>query len=281
MAEDITREYYIGYAGNFPEIRDGQVLYDSYENKLYIDINNERKLVNQTSSPEVWNKIVKPPITWEEIINNQDYATDYQLGMIMDLEYKYSEDDIEIVPMQLVAFNTDIRADEDVYNNNGKARMTWISRDIFTTASMCQMMDDPDWYSCSLRDDLNTYMIQSLPEVLQDNIIQVKKISNAYINQFNDYMREVSQDKLWIPSRNELFGDFQEYESNSIVYDFFKNGDNTLLSKCFIGDDEPSVWILRSIDDNSKGNIFAINTDGSLTTVSRHSSNGLVFGFCI
>lgn len=73
MSETIKRNYIIGEPEGFPEVSDGQVLYDSKGNKLYIDIDNERKLVNE-----------KPEINSETLDNSSALPTSEVVKTALD-----------------------------------------------------------------------------------------------------------------------------------------------------------------------------------------------------
>lgn len=160
MSDTIKRDYFIGEPEGFPEVSNGQVLYDSNGNNLYIDYDNARKLVNPK---QYWNVLDGSEI-WETIINNDNYATDYLIGDIFYLDMGTAG----IHPMELIAINTDDKAD-----GTGKARMTWISKDIITFGLVD--FDGNEWPESWLRGNLNEELFNELPKCLRDNIVEVNK----------------------------------------------------------------------------------------------------------
>ena len=210
--------------------------------------------------------------TWQEIIaNNSDYATKYKIG---DTKGIYLAG-YGLCLMELVAFNEDNRADGNMTINDGKARMTWISRDILTTHNMNSTgTSNGGWESSGMRSWLNSTILPLFPSYLQEAMVEVSKVSSIYSNGLI-VDGQTTSDRIWIPSNHEIgFG--TNLETTGAVYTG-KFTDNAARKKTY--NNSVNFWWSRS----SKGStgFESIYSNGTSDHNSASNTYGVVPGFCI
>ena len=206
--------------------------------------------------------------SWETILANQNYATDYSIGdtkMInLGTEGKHL--------MEIVAFDTDIRADDSTKT----AGITWISRDVLPTA---HVMNDSattldGWSASALRDYLRNTIKPLIPETIRNAIIDVSKVQLTY--QSDGIIREATtSDDVWIPSYLEVVGTGRE--SSGVRYsDKFSTAVDRI--KFSFSRKVNSSWWLRSVYNYQSFN--CITASGNSSTGRGGSNDGIALGFC-
>lgn len=213
--------------------------------------------------------------SWAEINANANYATDYVVGdtKLLDLGTKGK------FYMELVALDTD-----DLADNSGKARMTWISKGIIENQKMNATKKTVDgstaytaggWLYTDMRSYLRETILPLLPEVLQNNI---KEVAKTYRTKSPTDTTLSTTDTLWIPSCKEVgFTDTSYVESEGVVYsDVFKS--NAARIK-YNASGSAGYWWLRSASDTS--NFRVVVSNGNENSRIVNGSNGLVLGFCL
>lgn len=277
--DKINRSYYIAETPEYlpTSTEEGAVYYVKSNSGMYIDYDGER---NQICAPEVWVKVKKPD-PWEEIINNQNYATDYQIGKLVDLDFG----EYGVHPMELVAIDTDNKAD-----GSGKARITWISKDIVTMHNMNDSNENQSsWEDSSLRAWLRDNVFANMPEILQENIVEVNKgcciPEEPYYN--------VVKDNIWIPSCGEIRGGIgfedtedgiwygQIFKSDNIEFDDGEWYKYPYCQKNYAQSEYSySSWWVRTRDKD--GNYVFIQDTGSIYGHHEPATElGVVIGFCL
>lgn len=116
------------------------------------------------------------------------------------------------VYMQLVALDTD-----DLADNSGKAKSTWISKMILETHSMNSTATTTDgWAVCAMRTYLRDTVINKIPSNIRSAIKEVTKTYRTKLP--NDETLSIA-DTVWIPSYKEVgFTNASYVESNGVVY---------------------------------------------------------------
>jgi hypothetical protein len=105
----------------------------------------------------------------------------------------------EVVPMQIVAFDTDIKVD------GTKSAISWLSVD---TLNQKQRMtpyggtNANGWIACDLRSWLYDSVYTTIPQEIKSAIVTVKKSYYDYTTQST----LVCEDNIWIPSAREISG---------------------------------------------------------------------------
>ena len=312
----IQRRYYKGKKRQLPEYSNGQVVYAEEENELYIDSRIGRTRVNPpadwneenesspsyiANKPEVaenlndldklatvniiknaisWH-VIEEPDPWEEIINNENYAIDYQIGMLQDLDFG----EYGVHPMELVAINKDDKAD-----GSGKARMTWISKDIILMSVIdnsseeyeMSMSYDGEWDNSYLKSLIENNVYNNIQLNVRNSIVEVYKY--VYSSQTDSTKQLI--EKIWIPSSREIIG-IDEYESQGVMYgDIFDMGrvpqHKEKRIKAYNGIN--CNWWLRS-QDNEEGytpySYLYIDNEGNNMSGYFNEEHGVVIGFCL
>ena len=132
------------------------------------------------------------------------------------------------------------------------------------------------WMDCGLRKWLNEEVLPEFPEIIRENMVAVQKISRIFTarSQVFDVM---TADKLWIPSRREVFGPGRFTELTGPVYDaVFKDNESRIMCDA---DGDASWWWLRSA--NHHNTFYTVYTSGSFnTSYSANYTGGVAVGFC-
>lgn len=259
------------------DIEEGAVYYVQDTNNLYVDTNDKRNLVN---ARPYWDYELSP---WEEIIYNKNYATDYQIGKLMDLDFG----EYGVHQMELVAIDADDKAD-----GSGKARMTWISKDIITLHEQPSTIKIDGWGSAdnSMREFVNNTLMNQLPIEVKNSIVPVNKTYAVESTAYGDYFSTKTntiEETLWIPSAREIFGQNITYnnttserhsENSGAIYDsIFKDSASRIKTYNNVN----TIWWTRTtFTDAGTYTLMHVLNDGNLY-LTEVGNYGIVVGFCI
>ena len=132
------------------------------------------------------------------------------------------------------------------------------------------------WLDCDLRKRLKQEVFPEFPEIVRDNIVPVSKTSRTFTENCQIF-DVVTTDKIWIPSRREIFGKGLFTELSGPVYDgvFDDDESRVMLDK----DGDPSWWWLRSANINYY--FYFVNSDGNYNYYNAYTEGGVVVGFCL
>lgn len=206
--------------------------------------------------------------SWSTIASSTSYATDYPIGSVKYLDVGGTQ-----VAMVLVAVDTDDIA------TGGKARMTWISRDVLDLVPMngTNITTKTSWDTSYVRTWLRTVIFEQIDPVVRNAIKGVTKTYEA-INQ-TTLLAETrsSTDTLWVPSIREVFG-YDGYEDSGQKYTAYFDNASKVKKRGIAG--TAVAWYLRSLQ--SVGTYHVVGLSGTSTTAGETATNvGVVFGFCI
>ena len=219
-------------------------------------------------------------ITWNDVwssISRGTYAIDFSIGDVVALPMTGYANPLY---MQIIAFDTDIKAD-----NTGYAPITWMARDtIWNRAMTANNSADESycWHLCSMKTYLNSTWAALLPNGFTDHIVPVKKYSRTYLGAGRTVLNDVeSTETIWIPSRYEIGGTATDAETQGITYSsLFDTNEKKIKVKY---DTESAVqWRLRTFGTSSS-RTCAVSTTGALvaTLVKSSGSNSfMVPCFC-
>lgn len=208
-----------------------------------------------------FNEPVQIKELWKDIIaaiDDGSYIEKYYIGDYVLLNIGMED----LIRMQLAAVDIDEGKD-------GTARTTWVALDLLNVQrSMSQVVvdDSTSWGNSTLRRILNTEIFELLPEVVQDNIKTVLKNNNVHF-QDGTVMTLRSDEKLWIPSEEEVF-----YLGKR--YPVFKNPEGR--TRYING--KSADWWTRTARDTDK---FATVHGGYCFLNHMSSVNGVALSFCI
>ena len=209
--------------------------------------------------------------SWEEIIksiNNGTYRYKYQIGNYKPLSFG----GLGTVNMQIAAFDAD-----ELSDGSGKALVTWISKEILTQHRMNPRYSVGGWEYSEMRKFLEDEIRPLIPEKVRNAIKTVKKYT--YTSDYKNGRKQqngITEDALWIPSLQEIFGYFSEDEASAVYYNvLFSN--NALRVKTY--NKNAAWWWLRSA--YSTNYFYFVYTDGSYTNYYACSTGGVALGFCM
>lgn len=206
--------------------------------------------------------------SWATIIANNNYATDYKIGdtKLLDIGTfgKYY--------MELVAMDEDNKAD-----NSGKARMTWIMKDLMNDTHNMNSTSTTagGWESSAMRTWLRETVMPQIQSDVRTAIVPVTKVSSTYENSALVKDGQTTTDTVWIPGAREIFNN-TNCETTGAVYSTKFNSQNARVKKRSGSLDN---WWLRSA---SNANCFrCVNGYGSEDYNYANNSSGVAIGFCI
>ena len=208
--------------------------------------------------------------SWEVIASGSNYLN-YPIGGTKLLEIDGTQ-----VYMQLVAKNTDTLSRD----HSSKARMTWITKDIYTIRAMNTSGTAKNgWGASQIRNWLREVVFLKLPEIIQNNI---KTVDKTYY--FCDPNKQTStiEDTIWIPSAKEI-GHTGVVQDDGVTYASVFNSNN---SRVKYNIDSQTWWWLRTTPPSSGShNFYVITANGAVQSASNYTSAnkqyGVVFGFCL
>lgn len=130
------------------------------------------------------------------------------------------------------------------------------------------------WAASYMRDYLNKTVFALLPDDLQE------AIAPTSIVQIVDGMRVECEDKLFLLSQTQVFGDGQmsEFEPEDAQLDIFLR-EKDRVKEC--GDRGTWFWWLRSPLASSPSRFCGVNSTGAINNYSATGPGGVAFGFSI
>lgn len=129
------------------------------------------------------------------------------------------------------------------------------------------------WTACKMRGYLNNEVFSLLPDDLQAVIVPTKVV------QIVDGKRVETEDKLWLPSESQIFGQTvwagEEPEDTQLAW--YKNTQNRVKTR-----DSNTVWYWeRSAYAGSSGSFCFVTSDGNADYYTANYSAGVSPGFCL
>ena len=176
----------------------------------------------------------------------------------------------------LIHFN--LRTGEEVaarVTHDGKGNLFFVLEDCLEDghAMNKRATNKGGWAECEMRKYLNKTVFALLPDELQAIIKPTK------IVQVLDGERTECEDKLFLLSKAQVFGDYSENEPEDSHFDIFKR-EKDRVKEC--GDSGAWWWWLRSPYSQSSTNFCVVyNTGGSAGNGHAYTSGGVAFGFSI
>ena len=225
---------------------------------------------------------------WEELmqsISSGKYRDSYKIGDILPVTIgRFGQMHARIIAMDM---------DEISGNGGKKAALTFmLSKCLPEPKPMNQetAKEDPDnrtlfvpgtgavdgWGACTMRKYLNEEVFPEFPQFIRENIVPVTKVSRTFTAS-SQIFDVVTNDKLWLLSKREVFGPGRFTEMAGPVYDeFFKYNDDRIIMD---SDGNASWWWLRSASYSI--GFASVGSDGSMDNNGATTEGGVVVGFCI
>lgn len=186
--------------------------------------------------------------------------------------------------MEIVGIDADDRAD-----GNGKAGLTWISKNLLKTNRRINPADSSGaigtganggWENCEMRTYLKNTIKPLIPETVRNAIVPVTKIQSADVNGSVMKNGQTTTDELWIPSCYEVnISDSTEDEGAQYSGKFDLLDNNTRIKKK-MGVAKP--WWLRSVNVTNVKYVHSISAKGGYNYgLPNTDINGYIaLGFC-
>ena len=204
--------------------------------------------------------------SWETILANENYATDYSIGDTKYLDLGTEGKHL----MEIVAFDTDDKAD-----GSGKAKITWISKDLLATTHVMNNTNTTSggWESSGMRTYLKNTIKPLIPETVRNAIVPVTKVSSTYGSTVVKD-GQTTTDDVWIPGNGEIFNN-TTYETTGAVYSSKFNSATNRIKKM---NGSASDWWLRSAATSTY--FCFTNSSGDARYYNASISRGVALGFC-
>lgn len=252
-------------------------------NNFYNVISNEGKL--GTDFPKTSNGIclgfclgLEPETitdSWETILANENYATDYAIGDTKYLDLGTEGKHL----MEIVGIDVDNRAD-----GTGKAGLTWISKTLLNTEHRMNPANSSGaigtggnggWLNCEMRTYLKETIKPLIPETVRNGIVEVTKVQSTVTDGTMVENGQTSTEDVWIPSNHEIFSTDTTYESTGVTYTKFAiNADR--VKKALSG--TVYFWWLRSASSSTR--FVLVNLTGDSGNSNAYLEFKVALGFC-
>ena len=209
--------------------------------------------------------------SWEMIlasIDNGTYKTKYKVG---DTKFLYSGPRKGFLELQIAGFDMDELAD-----GSGKAAITWISVYKLTDHRMNPAWSGDyhdyttggtgGWEYSELRAWLPGYLLPLIPELVRNEIKEVKKYSSVVDMEDLSTIAEIlTTDTVWIPSYREGCGGISIFEPSGVSYsELFKTADDRIRKEDYVSSHQR--WWLRSCTNDLCQCMAVWNYEGMIET---------------
>lgn len=169
-----------------------------------------------------------------------------------------------------------IRMQKVATNENG-ANSVWVAMEAFATGHRMNASNTNQggWRDSEMRSWLNQTVLGVLPASLQSGIKAMTKYSYDY----QAATRNVATtDKLWIPSRQEVFGESDTYETMGQYYSLiFKDASSRVRRYGYNG--STGYWWLRSAYSGATDGFRVVRSNGDERWDIASGTGGVVLGF--
>ena len=216
--------------------------------------------------------------SWETILSRSDPSQYYSIGDTKEIDLGSEGKHL----MEIVAFNADDKAD-----GTGKAKITWISKDLLDTKKSHANGDSAtsySWETSLIRTWLQNTVESLIPSAVMNSIVSVTKISNSVTNAVSSTNGTSTSDKLWIPSARELGS--ASYETSGATYTTKFTNDSSRIKK-YHGEVIAHETIYKTRSGYMYGNNAATAVVYSSGYIQNQTSNCLLghssyiaLGFC-
>lgn len=213
--------------------------------------------------------------SWETILANENYATDYAIGDTKYLDLGTEGKHL----MEIVGIDVDNRAD-----GTGKAGLTWISKTLLNTEHRMNPANSSGaigtggnggWLNCEMRTYLKETIKPLIPETVRNGIVEVTKVQSTVTDGTMVENGQTSTEDVWIPSNHEIFSTDTTYESTGVTYTKFAiNADR--VKKALSG--TVYFWWLRSASSSTR--FVLVNLTGDSGNSNAYLEFKVALGFC-
>lgn len=210
--------------------------------------------------------------SWAQIIAEPDYATKYAIGDTKKLTINGND-----IYMQLAAVNTDDLADE-----SGKAKMTWIAKNVAETHRMNATAVNTDgWADAEMRSWLNDTVLPTIDATVRN---AMKPVTKTYYDKTSNSTLSTT-DTLWIPSYREvgLVTSYESCETSGHIYSglFTSTSATRIKYNTALTALNTTAWWLRSAYSSDAVSFMFVASSGNRSSYNANNNYGVVFSFCI
>ena len=270
-AKNVPKHGYATFVGQTPT-NDGQLYvgWDPLPSNIVADTVCKPIMMSTNDYPT--NPQELADFTWDQIvasINAGQQTLTPGMFKTIDLGTKDGVA-LGIIRMMFIGYGLDVGA-----------ATTWVSMDLVKAPWKWneESSTDGGWGKSYIRNTVMPSYLAALPSALQADtgIKEVTKYSRSYDAANSLYSQNaVTQDRLWIPSHREIFGD-TNYETAGNVYTAIFKDASSRIRKYYQG--SSASWWLRSVNNSSDARFVISNGDDYNSNVT--STFGVVLGFCI
>lgn len=270
-ATNVPKHGYATFVGTTPT-NDGQVFVGWNPLPSNIVADTVCKPIMMSINDYPTNPMELTDFTWDQIvasINAGQQTLTPGMFKTIDLGTKDGVA-LGIIRMMFIGYGLDVGA-----------ATTWVSMDLVNATWKWNEASSTDggWEKSYIRNTAMPSYLAALPSALQADtgIKEVTKYSRSYDAANSLYSQNaVTQDRLWIPSHREIFGD-TSYETAGNVYTAIFKDASSRIRRYYQG--SSANWWLRSVYDSNLARFVYGN--GSDSAYSVTNTNGVVLGFCI
>ena len=213
--------------------------------------------------------------SWETILANENYATDYAIGDTKYLDLGTEGRHL----MEIVGIDVDDRAD-----GQGKAGLTWISKTLLNTAHRMNPANSSGaigtganggWLNCEMRTYLKETIKPLIPATVRNGIVEVTKVQSTVTDGAMVKDGQTSTEDVWIPSDHEIISTTTTHESTGATYTKFASSADR-IKKTLSG--AASYWWLRSASSSTR--FRHVDSNGTSSNSVARNALRVALGFC-
>ena len=218
---------------------------------------------NPTPTPEPVLQTGEISDSWEDIVaavEDGSARQRYAVGATKALELE----GMGVVHMQLAGFDLDTRSD-----GQGKAATTWIAVELLPKGHVMNEKDtiEGGWRDSALRAYLQDDVLPAMPAIVRERIVSVEKHQRLTAGK-----SQVTNDEVWIPDYNEMFGE------DALYYELFQDSRKKRVKT---RNGTSSWWWLRSAYSYNSYDVYVVRANGYTYNNRANYSGGVALGFCL
>ena len=214
--------------------------------------------------------------SWDTIISYANAGTIGNHYVVGDTK-KVTIDGIDYYA-QLAGINKDTLSSD----GTTKANSTWLLKTVLSISSGAgnsKRMNESNttvggWAETEMRNTTLPAIFQTFPANLQSAIKSVNKVSYR----FEDTSEQITADKLWIPSSQEVNPTSNLKETTGVTYDGVFTNNNASRKRTYNNGGRSNWWLRSACTADSFG---LVSANGGVDYINANRTQGVILGFCI